>query len=279
MVTDGFNYGAENGFPPTLNNEQCLHPMIDQFTDQMLRRYARFPIMTRPARVACIGDQQVCPSLKFKDAQEYFRSALGYSDHIDIDYNGKAKINHDLNLPISGCVMDICYSWSALADLVYDGGTLEHVCNAGQALKTMAQMVKVGGLIVQESPIVPYGQAYWGVSPLVQRDFFRAAGFQDVAHIVHYRKSWKMDLLHAIVTRIPKRMADRLADRVRRIPGAKETIFGHDWRDEYVYPDSAWRDRHAFYPHPQTRSMYIGRKVREVGTVVWPQMECYPSKP
>lgn len=91
--------------------------------------------------------------------------------------------------------------------------------------------------------------------------FFRANGFEDVAHIVHYRKSWKMDLLHAIVTRLPKRMADRLADRVRRIPGAKETIFGHDWRDEYVYPDSAWRDRHAFYPHPQTRSMYIGMTI------------------
>lgn len=243
--------------------------MIDQFTDKMLRRYCSFPTSRNPL-VVCIGDQQVCPSLRFKDVKEYFRSALGYAEHMDIDYNGNARFNHDLN-----------YSFGVplLADLVYDGGTLEHIANAGQALVTMAELVKVGGLIVQESPIVPYGQAYWGVSPLVQRDFFRANGFKDVAHIVHYRKSWKMDLLHAIVTRLPKRMADRLADRVRRVPGAKETIFGHDWRDEYIYPDRAWRDRHAFYPHPQTRSMYIGYKVKDVGTVVWPQMECYPSSP
>lgn len=263
--------------------------MIDQFTDKQLRRYACIPSEyfrlfpnEKETSVVCIGDQQVCPSLRFKDVQEYFRSALGYSSHTDIDYNGKASVKHDLNLPMCP-LLDLDFrptdQPSLQADLVYDGGTLEHVCNAGQALWTMAQMVKVGGLIVQESPIVPYGQAYWGVSPLVQRDFFRANGFEDVAHIVHYRKSWKMDLLHAIVTRLPKRAADRLADHVRRIPGAKETIFGHDWRDEHVYPDSAWRDRHAFYPHPQTRSMYIGRKVRHVKTVVWPQMECYPSKP
>lgn len=289
--------------------------MIDQFTDRQLRRHASFPTGYHTL-VVCIGDQQVCPSLRFKDVAEYFRSALGYKSHLDIDYNGNAKINHDLNFPVKNNAvvlsqmkelriraeipdltdderlavlseLDTLRAVSRIprnspeiqADLVYDGGTLEHVCNAGQALWTMAQMVKVGGLIVQESPIVPYGQAYWGVSPLVQRDFFRANGFEDVAHIIHYRKSWKMDLLHAIVTRLPKRMADRLADRVRRIPGAKETIFGHDWRNEFIYPDSAWRDRHAFYPHPQTRSMYIGRKVRDVGTVVWPQMECYPSKP
>ena len=245
--------------------------MIDQFTDKQLRRYCSFPTSRNPL-VVCIGDQQVCPSLRFKDVEEYFRSALGYSCHLDIDYNGNAKVNHDLNNPLPGAP---CTE----ADLVYDGGTLEHVANAGLALWTMAQMVKMGGLIVQESPIVPYGQAYWGVSPLVQRDFFRANGFQDVAHIVHYRKSWKMDLLHAIVTHLPKRMADRLADRVRRIPGAKETIFGHDWRNEFIYPDSAWQDRHAFYPHPQTRSMYIGLKVRHVETVTWPQMECYPSSP
>lgn len=255
--------------------------MIDQFTDQMLRRYVRQPLDGSNRFVVCIGDQKVCPSLNFSDVKAYFQAALGYQKHTDIDYNGGAEVNHDLNLPMRpliGLDFKPTNQPSLRADLVYDGGTLEHVCNAGQALVTMAQMVKLGGFIVQESPIVPYGQAYWGVSPLVQRDFFRANGFEDIAHIVHYRKSWKMDLLHAIVTRLPKSMADRLADRVRRIPGAKETIFGHDWRDEYVYPDSAWRDRHAFYPHPQTRSMYIGRKVRETA-IQWPQMECYPSKP
>lgn len=35
MVTAGFNCGAENGFPPTLNIEQCLHPMTDQGTDAL----------------------------------------------------------------------------------------------------------------------------------------------------------------------------------------------------------------------------------------------------
>ncbi len=240
--------------------------MIDQFTDRMLRRYCNPDYRT--ASVVCIGDQGVCPSLGYPNVKAYFRE-LGYSNHTDIDYNGRADVNHDLNLALPDRTQ---------ADLVYDGGTLEHVCNVGQALVTMAKMVKVGGLIVQESPIVPYGQAYWGVSPLVQCDFFRANGFREVLCIVHYRRNWKMGLLHAIVRRLPKTATDRLAARVRRIPGAKEMIFGHDWRDEYVYPEEVWRGRHAFYPHPQTRSMYIGLKTDNV-PINWPHMECYPSTP
>jgi hypothetical protein len=246
--------------------------MIDQFTDMALRQHASRQHDHEASSVVCLGDQGVCPSLGYPNVKAYFRE-LGYPNHSDIDYNGKADIQHDLNLPMRNRYPS--YSWYSgssgeiKADLVYGGGTLEHVCNVGQALATMAKMVKVGGLIVQESPIVPYGQAYWGVSPLVQRDFFQANGFREVICIVHYRRNWKMGLLHAIVRRLPKAAADRLAARVRRIPGAKETIFSHDWRDEYVYPEEAWRDRHAFYPHPQTRSLYIGRKAEDV-PLNWP---------
>lgn len=240
--------------------------MIDSYTDYVFKQHVR--LTGKHGAVLCVGDQRVCPSIGGTTA-EYFK-ALGYAVHIDVDYNGGAAINADLNYAVLGLA-------GRTFDLVYDGGTAEHVCNVGQAFKTMADAVAPGGLIVQESPIVPYGQAYWGVSPLVQRDFFRAAGFTDVAHILHYRKSWKMDLLHAIVTRIPKRAADALANRARRVSGAKEFIFSHDRKHEYVYPREAWEDRHAFYPHPQTRSLYIGRKTKNVGEIVWPQMECYPS--
>lgn len=49
--------------------------------------------------VVCIGDQKVCPSLNFTGVKAYFQAALGYQEHTDIDYNGVAEINHDLNFP------------------------------------------------------------------------------------------------------------------------------------------------------------------------------------
>src|SRR6266480_3572627 len=66
----------------------------------------------------CLGDQ--IPSFT-KAATKELLTGLGYEKTLDVDYNGNASFEHDLNFPILRKV--------PRADLIYDGGTMEHVAN------------------------------------------------------------------------------------------------------------------------------------------------------
>lgn len=72
--------------------------------------------------------------------------ALGFAvEAMDAsDYEG-ATIIHDLNVPVPK-ELENKY------DLVWDGGTLEHIYNFPQALENMMRMAKVGGNIAMRTP-------------------------------------------------------------------------------------------------------------------------------
>lgn len=85
--------------------------------------------------------------------------AIDYSD-----YEG-AEIIQDLNRPIPD---ELRNRWS----VVFDGGSMEHVFFAGQALKSMMEMVRVGGWFIQIGPANnQFGHGFWQISPEVS---FRA---------------------------------------------------------------------------------------------------------
>ncbi len=73
--------------------------------------------------------------------------ALGSSEIFSMDvsdYEG-ASIRHDLNQSVKS-------ELHAQFDLVYDGGTLEHVFNFPIAIRNAMEMVKVGGFLVSVTP-------------------------------------------------------------------------------------------------------------------------------
>ncbi len=90
------------------------------------------------------------------------------ADHIDsMDSNSyeDATVIHDMNEPIPE-------SLKKQYSLVYDGGSLEHIFNAPQALKNCMEMVQVGGYFIQASIANNFmGHGFWQFSPEV---FFRA---------------------------------------------------------------------------------------------------------
>ena len=219
-----------------------------------------------PGPVLCLGDQVPHESTGFSTSSDLFRS-LGYESVVDLDYNGRASINHDLNFPVNWW-MHQQYA------LVFDGGTCEHVANIGEALRTMALCCKVGGHVIQESPIVPYGQQYFGIDPQIQRDFFHVNGFERVQQVCHYKRSLRLWLLHALCRLLPKRSLGMVRDRAKSVPGMKRFLF----RDTLpvIYPD-AFEDRECYYVHPQTRTMYVGEKRRHEADTRWPAMGCYPK--
>lgn len=237
--------------------------MIDLYQLNTLRN-----LRHQTGEVLCLGDQRPSAATGFKTTSELFGS-LGYTGVIDIDYNGKAEINHDLNYPIPTHLHD-------RFTLVYDGGTCEHVCNIGQALSSMVLACRLDGLVVQESPIVPYGQQYFGIDPQVQRDFFFANGFVRLAQRCHYRRSLRMKVLHLVCRLLPRPLLDKVRSQVKNVPRAKEFIFADTQGDLYEYP-TAFEDRECYYVHPQTRTLYVGKKVHSYSNIVWPAMGCYPK--
>ena len=90
---------------------------------------------------------------------------LGFSVHsMDLSDYEDASIIHDLNKPITA---DLIESF----DLVWDGGTLEHVFNFPTALCSAMRMVKIGGHLVLRTPANNQcGHGFYQFSPEL---FFR----------------------------------------------------------------------------------------------------------
>src|SRR5581483_3040143 len=103
----------------------------------------------------------------------FFR-LLGF-DGVDVldasDFEG-ANIIHDLNNPTSDDLADHY-------DLVFDGGTLEHVFDIATALKSISRIVKIGGRVVHISPMANcIDHGFYCFSPTLFADFYSTNGFQ-----------------------------------------------------------------------------------------------------
>jgi len=101
-------------------------------------------------------------------------------DAIDFsDFEG-ARFVHDLNQPIDD-------SLRQRFDLVYDGGTLEHVFNFPIAIRNCMEMVRPGGRVILHTPANNWcGHGFYQFSPeLFFRVFSPANGFEMERLVVH----------------------------------------------------------------------------------------------
>lgn len=149
--------------------------------------------------VLCLGEQTVKFSIrdlinskktynhnvdlhKFKDldstklfTQELFFKTLGYNrvDTLDVsDYEG-ANILFDLNQNQTPNEHINKY------DLIFDGGTLEHVFNIGNALKHLTKMVTKKGIIFHSNPCNGYvDHGFFQISPNLYFDYYLTNEFK-----------------------------------------------------------------------------------------------------
>lgn len=100
-------------------------------------------------------------------ADAFFRAAFGVENINSIDvssYEG-ATLLHDLNRPVP-------VEWDECADVVIDGGALEHVFNFPTALASCMRMVRTGGhLVIFAVANNNCGHGFYQFSPEL---FFRA---------------------------------------------------------------------------------------------------------
>lgn len=217
-----------------------------------------------------IGDQQITQLAgNGKTAKEYLKS-IGYKQVVDVDYNGKADINFDLNEVLS-------HKLHNQFDLVFEGGVMEHLSNPGALMQSIVNVTKIGAIVILENPMYPYGQAYWGVDPQIHADFYRANGFEIVRQELFYDASWRMDVLHIICRLFPDWIIKKLVNRVRSVKGAKEFIF-QDPTATMRIRRVGWQDREAYRFHWQTRVVTVLRKVSNPWKITWPAMKCYPKE-
>jgi hypothetical protein len=141
-----------------------------------------------PAKMASVLERAGLPCETFKAAgketqySEPLFQSLGARKIFSLDasdFEG-AEFVHDLNQPIRA-------EWRERFNVVYDGGTLEHVFNFPVALQNCMEMVKVGGrLFVHTGTNNWCGHGFYQLSPeLFYRALSRENGFEVERMIVH----------------------------------------------------------------------------------------------
>ncbi len=93
-------------------------------------------------------------------ADPFFR-ALGAAEITSLDYSDYqgASIQHDLNAPVDPKLHD-------RFDVVFDGGTIEHVFNFPVAIGNAMEMVRVGGSLISVTPANnQMGHGFYQFSP------------------------------------------------------------------------------------------------------------------
>jgi hypothetical protein len=114
-------------------------------------------------------------------------SALGFGKLVSMDSSPyeDADIIHDLNLPLVdknfGCF-----------DLVFDGGTSEHIFDQFQVLENLFYLCKVGGLIVHYTPANNFlDHGYFQPSPSFYQEYYEANNFKILeAFLVESTPDW-----------------------------------------------------------------------------------------
>ena len=107
-------------------------------------------------------------------------SAIGFNllDSVDVsDYEG-ASIRHDLNMPFDK-------SFDRKYDLIFDGGTSEHVFNLPVLLASIYGLCKVNGIVIHSSPVnnwVDHG--FYQFSPTLLTDYYGSNNWEILSNYV-----------------------------------------------------------------------------------------------
>lgn len=108
-----------------------------------------------------------------------FRS-VGFKliDSLDCSDYESPTILHDLNIPIAHKEM-------AEYNLIFDGGTSEHIFNIPEFLKTVYKLCRVNGLVIHSVPINNWpDHGFYQFSPTLLTDFYNANKWRIVDNYV-----------------------------------------------------------------------------------------------
>jgi hypothetical protein len=165
----------------TLGVQDCYFPYV-RIIDFLRRHSIPYKPINASEVLLTTGFKWVSP----KDAGQYRNNIhqktlfrlLGFSSQnlfsMDVSDFEEADIIHDLNVPIDN-------SLASKFDLVFDGGTIEHVFSTKDALFNMCRLCKVGGIVVNYSPVDFINHGFINLSAEILRDCYLANGFEEIS--------------------------------------------------------------------------------------------------
>ena len=115
-----------------------------------------------------------------------FFNLLGFTSVNSLDINDfeGASIIHDLNIP-----METDSSIYNFFDLVFDGGTMEHIFHTPNFLINCCNLLKVNGRIIHAVPIDLFNHGFYNFSSTLFEDFYAVNNFE-VEDILVIRKNY-----------------------------------------------------------------------------------------
>lgn len=131
---------------------------------------------------ALICKRHGIPLRAIPDAASLFSAMGAKLDVFDIVQERGDEIVCDLNEPLNDYV-SICGGpfrllYQEQYDFVLDIGTIEHCFNIGQAVKNMAGLLQVGGIILHENPFLMGNHGFYSMNPTWYADFYESNGFK-----------------------------------------------------------------------------------------------------
>jgi SAM-dependent methyltransferase len=108
------------------------------------------------------------------ETEEFFQGLD--CDHVCVDIV-KAR-GTEIIVDLNTAYLPFYLCGAAQYDIVIDGGTLEHVFNIGHALKSVAECVKPGGVILHGNPLSMVNHGFYMLSPTLYHDFYTQNGWQ-----------------------------------------------------------------------------------------------------
>ena len=111
---------------------------------------------------------------EFSSGKKRFWHSLGFDEVKSLDFNDfeGAEIICDLNKPVESTLRD-------RFDVVFDGGTLEHIFDTKAALLNIDSLLVDGGLVIHEVPSsnsIDHG--FYSFSPTFFQDFYPNQGYE-----------------------------------------------------------------------------------------------------
>jgi len=206
---------------------------------------------------------------------DFFKS-IGYSDYFDVDYNGNARLLLDLGSSLPRELYD-------KADILFDGGVIEHIPNIYQAMCNAMLLLKKGGLFIECVPAACFGGGcYYNVDPTLFRDFYEANGFETIECTL-YCDDIKFRRLHYFKGILKLRLKPFVPDFIMAYRKRTMRAKNDDLRSlRFIDPfDPMVRSKFCWYGPPAgTHVCYIGIKRRDIKAdgIIIPRQDNYPSK-
>mgnify|MGYP003592463089 CR=1 FL=1 len=101
----------------------------------------------------------------------FHRLGFSHVDELDVDAYEGASVLHDMNEPLPEAL-------HGAYDLVFDGGTIEHVFNVKEAMFNAARLLKPGGTVIHVHPLSGWiNHGFFQICPTFLSDFYSINGF------------------------------------------------------------------------------------------------------